>query len=172
MSAAQIEAHHGAGMLRAFFDPKVIMLSLNYIGIVTASLGMLLFLPQIIKELGVSNMQVGWITMIPYICRRDQHGVLRLAVGPHRRPALEPVHDLRDLDGRADHRRADDRHLVGVGRHHDRRDRVLRNEGPVLVDADDVPDRRPRRPPASPGSTRSAISAGFSARRSSVGPRT
>jgi ACS family tartrate transporter-like MFS transporter len=44
------------------------MLSLNYIGIVTASLGMLLFLPQIIKELGVTNMQVGWLTMIPYIC--------------------------------------------------------------------------------------------------------
>jgi ACS family tartrate transporter-like MFS transporter len=64
----QIEAHHGAGLLRAFYDPKVIMLSLNYIGIVTASLGMLLFLPQIIKELGVSNMEVGWLTMIPYIC--------------------------------------------------------------------------------------------------------
>ena len=52
----QIEAHHGFSMLRAFYDPKVVMLSLNYIGIVTASLGMLLFLPQIIKELGVSNM--------------------------------------------------------------------------------------------------------------------
>ena len=64
----QIEAHHGVGMLRAFFDAKVVMLSLNYIGIVTASLGMLLFLPQIIKELGVTNMQVGWLTMIPYIC--------------------------------------------------------------------------------------------------------
>jgi ACS family tartrate transporter-like MFS transporter len=64
----QIEAHHGVGMLRAFFDPKVVMLSLNYIGIVTASLGMLLFLPTIIKELGVSNMQVGWLTMIPYSC--------------------------------------------------------------------------------------------------------
>jgi ACS family tartrate transporter-like MFS transporter len=64
----QIEAHHGSGILRAFFDPKVVMLSLNYIGIVTASLGMLLFLPQILKELGVSNMQVGWLTMIPYAC--------------------------------------------------------------------------------------------------------
>ena len=64
----QIEAHHGLGVLRSFFDPKVVMLSLNYIGIVTASLGMLLFLPQIIKELGVTNMQVGWLTMIPYIC--------------------------------------------------------------------------------------------------------
>jgi len=56
------------GILRSFFDPKVVLLSINYIGIVTASLGMLLFLPQIIKELGVTNMQVGWLTMIPYIC--------------------------------------------------------------------------------------------------------
>src|SRR5260370_40808026 len=64
----QIKAHHGAGLLRAFYDPKVIMLSLNYARIVTASLGMLLFVPQIIKELGVSNMEGGWITMIPYIC--------------------------------------------------------------------------------------------------------
>jgi MFS transporter, ACS family, tartrate transporter len=62
----QIEAHHGVSMLRAFFDPKVVLLSLNYIGIVTASLGMLLFVPQILKDLGVSNMQVGWLTMIPY----------------------------------------------------------------------------------------------------------
>jgi ACS family tartrate transporter-like MFS transporter len=64
----QIAAAHGVGILRSFWDPKVIMLALNYIGIVTASLGMLLFLPTIIKELGISNMQVGWITMIPYIC--------------------------------------------------------------------------------------------------------
>ena len=62
-----IETEHGIGILRSFFDPKVLLLSLNYIGIVTASLGLLLFLPQIIKQLGVSNMQVGWITMIPYI---------------------------------------------------------------------------------------------------------
>ena len=64
----QIAAAHGVGILRSFWDPKVIMLALNYIGIVTASLGMLLFLPTIIKELGITNMQVGWVTMIPYIC--------------------------------------------------------------------------------------------------------
>jgi MFS transporter, ACS family, tartrate transporter len=51
------------------FDPKVLLLSLNYLGIVTASLGMVFFIPQIIKSLGnSSNMNVGWLTMIPYIC--------------------------------------------------------------------------------------------------------
>jgi ACS family tartrate transporter-like MFS transporter len=64
----QIEATHGVGIWRSFWDPKVVLLALNYTGIVTASLGMLLFLPTIIKELGISNMRVGWITMIPYGC--------------------------------------------------------------------------------------------------------
>jgi ACS family tartrate transporter-like MFS transporter len=54
---------------QGMFDPKVLLLSLNYLGIVTASLGMLIFIPQIIKSLGqFSNMTVGWLTMIPYIC--------------------------------------------------------------------------------------------------------
>src|ERR1700737_337480 len=54
---------------QALYNPKVLLLALNYLGIVTASLGMLIFIPQIIKSLGVSsNMMVGWLTMIPYIC--------------------------------------------------------------------------------------------------------
>jgi ACS family tartrate transporter-like MFS transporter len=53
----------------ALYNPKVLLLALNYIGIVTASLGMLIFIPQMIKSLGnYSNMTVGWLTMIPYIC--------------------------------------------------------------------------------------------------------
>ena len=54
---------------QALYNPKVLLLALNYLGIVTASLGMLFFIPQIIKSLGnYSNMTVGWLTMIPYIC--------------------------------------------------------------------------------------------------------
>ena len=54
---------------QSMIDPKVLLLSLNYLGIVTASLGMLFFIPQIIKSIGVtSNMTVGWLTMVPYIC--------------------------------------------------------------------------------------------------------
>jgi len=56
-------------MWEALYNPKVLLLALNYFGIVTASLGMLFFIPQIIKSLGnYSNMTVGWLTMIPYIC--------------------------------------------------------------------------------------------------------
>jgi len=56
-------------MLESMWNPKVLLLSLNYFGIVTASLGLLFFIPQIIKSLGhESNMNIGWLTMIPYIC--------------------------------------------------------------------------------------------------------
>jgi len=50
-------------------NARVLLLALNYFGIVVASLGMLIFIPQIIKSLGkFDNMMVGWLTMIPYVC--------------------------------------------------------------------------------------------------------
>ncbi len=62
------EAVRVYGLWQGLFNPKVLLLSLNYLGIVTASLGMLIFIPQIIKSLGhFSDMTVGWLTMIPYI---------------------------------------------------------------------------------------------------------
>jgi ACS family tartrate transporter-like MFS transporter len=63
-----VQQEHKVSLLQSFWDPRVLLLSLNYLGIVTASLGMLLFLPQIVKQLGLSNMEVGWVTMIPYAC--------------------------------------------------------------------------------------------------------
>jgi len=64
----QVQKEHNVSVWRSFWDPRVVLLSINYLGIVTASLGMLLFLPQIVKQLGLTNMQVGWVTMIPYGC--------------------------------------------------------------------------------------------------------
>src|SRR6202453_5216227 len=62
------EAVRVFSMLQGMFDLKVLLLALNYFGIVVASLGVLFFVPQIIKSIGVtSNMTVGWLTMIPYI---------------------------------------------------------------------------------------------------------
>ena len=55
-------------MWQTMINPKVLLLSLNYLGIVTASLGMLIFTPQIIKAIGhTDNMTVGWLTMVPYM---------------------------------------------------------------------------------------------------------
>jgi len=62
------EAVRTFSLLQGMFDRKVLLLALNYFGIVVASLGVLIFVPQMIKPLGnLSNMTVGWLTMIPYI---------------------------------------------------------------------------------------------------------
>ncbi len=63
-----VDAKRKVSMWQSFWDPKVLLLTLNYFGIVGASIGMLLFLPQIVKQLGLTNMQVGFVSMIPYIC--------------------------------------------------------------------------------------------------------
>jgi MFS transporter, ACS family, tartrate transporter len=64
-----IEAVRIYSLWQSLYNPKVLLLALNYFGIVTASLGMLIFIPQIIKSLGhTSDMTVGWLTMIPYLC--------------------------------------------------------------------------------------------------------
>ena len=74
LSAKLASERHAKESVRKFsiwqgmFDPKVLLLALNYFGIVVASLGVLIFVPQMIKSLGsLSNMAVGWLTMIPYI---------------------------------------------------------------------------------------------------------
>jgi ACS family tartrate transporter-like MFS transporter len=62
------EAKGRMTLWQSLINPKVLLLAFNYLGIVTASLGMLIFIPQIIKSLGVTNnMTVGWLTMIPYV---------------------------------------------------------------------------------------------------------
>ena len=61
------EAVKKFSFFEGFYNPKVLLLSLNYFGIVVASLGILFFVPQMIKSIGVTNnMTVGWLTMIPY----------------------------------------------------------------------------------------------------------
>jgi len=64
----RIEAQRRIGLWESLWDTKVLLLALNYLGVVTASIGMLQFVPQIIKQLGFANMQVGLVTMIPYFC--------------------------------------------------------------------------------------------------------
>ncbi|HKX06585.1 MAG TPA: MFS transporter [Stellaceae bacterium] len=64
----QIEAAHTVGLLESFWNPRVLLLALNFLGIVTAALGLVIFMPQMIKQLGLTNMQVGWAGMIPYLC--------------------------------------------------------------------------------------------------------
>jgi ACS family tartrate transporter-like MFS transporter len=62
------EAVRKFSFVEGLYNPKVLLMALNYFGIVVASLGILFFVPQMIKDIGVTdNMTVGWLTMIPYI---------------------------------------------------------------------------------------------------------
>jgi len=54
-------------LLRALADPRVLALSMIYLMSVTANYGIVFFMPQIIKGIGLSNMMTGVMSSIPYI---------------------------------------------------------------------------------------------------------
>jgi ACS family tartrate transporter-like MFS transporter len=62
----QVESAGRISMLRALVDWRVLVLSAIYLTGVTASYGVVFFLPQIIKSLGLSNLMTGFVTAIPY----------------------------------------------------------------------------------------------------------
>lgn len=64
----QIAAAHGASLRDALRNPLLYRLALiNFCGIV-GSIGVGLWMPQIIKQLGVSHTATGFLTAIPYLC--------------------------------------------------------------------------------------------------------
>ena len=97
-------------------NPKVLLLSVNYLGIVTASLGLLLFVPQIIKSLGATNMGTGYATSLAYVCGAISMIDLGLDLRPDGRSALAAVLHLHPSHRRPGDRRRDDGHLVVAGR--------------------------------------------------------
>ena len=129
------------GVWQSMFDPKVLLLSLNYFGIVVASLGMLIFIPQIIKSIGAgsSNMAVGWLTMIPYLCG----GISLVVWGRISTACVSADGIVSGLSGVRDwivYRRLYDGIVVVTRGHVARCDGLLRLERAVLGDAIDVPD--------------------------------
>jgi MFS transporter, ACS family, tartrate transporter len=63
-----IESHAGQlSLWRTLCDPRVLALSLMYLTAVTASYGVVFFLPQIVKQLGLSNLTTGFVSAVPYV---------------------------------------------------------------------------------------------------------
>jgi D-galactonate transporter len=58
---------HGLNVLQAMFNPKVLALCLVYFGAVATNYGTAFWLPQIVKAFGLSNVQVGFVSAIPYL---------------------------------------------------------------------------------------------------------
>jgi ACS family tartrate transporter-like MFS transporter len=54
-------------LLRALADPRVLALSMIYLMSVTANYGIVFFMPQIIKGIGLSNMMTGVMSALPYV---------------------------------------------------------------------------------------------------------
>jgi ACS family tartrate transporter-like MFS transporter len=64
---SKIESVGRLTMLQALVDPRVLVLSAIYLTGVTASYGLVFFMPQIVKSLGLSNLATGFVTAIPYV---------------------------------------------------------------------------------------------------------
>ena len=52
---------------QSLYNPRVIALALIYFGIAASSVGLVMFLAQIVKELGLSNLMTGFASAIPYV---------------------------------------------------------------------------------------------------------
>lgn len=54
-------------VMQALLNPRVLGLSLVYFGAVACNYGIGFFLPQIVKGFGLTNLQTGFVTAIPYV---------------------------------------------------------------------------------------------------------
>ena len=62
-----IEQIRAFSILSAMTNPLVLILTVIFAGIAMAGIGTVLFLPQILKAIGVSNTQAGLLTAVPYL---------------------------------------------------------------------------------------------------------
>ena len=54
-------------VLQALANPRTLALATVWLGTVTASLGLVLFLPQILKAIGLTTMMIGVAAAVPYV---------------------------------------------------------------------------------------------------------
>ncbi|MBV9554950.1 MAG: MFS transporter [Alphaproteobacteria bacterium] len=63
----EVEAVRTYSMWQSMYNPRVLALAVIYFGVAAASVGLVMFLAQIVKELGLSNLMTGYVSSIPYI---------------------------------------------------------------------------------------------------------
>ncbi len=137
----QLESVRAYTLWQSLYNPRVLALALIYFGIAAASVGLVMFLAQIVKELGLSNLMTGLRVIDPLCGRyaRDDRRWVRNRPDGRAPPELRRAVPVRC--DRAGAGRIDARHLVVDCRLVDRDDRLLRHETIVLADAVAVPDR-------------------------------
>jgi MFS transporter, ACS family, tartrate transporter len=77
----RVSARHYS-VLQALLNPRVLALSLVYFGAVATNYGLSFFLPQIVKAFGMTNLQTGFVSAIPYVV-----GVVSIVWWSHRSDA-------------------------------------------------------------------------------------
>jgi MFS transporter, ACS family, tartrate transporter len=60
------EAVHTFRVMEALFNPRVLAVALIYFGANATNYGLSFFLPQIVKSFGLTNLQTGFVTSLPY----------------------------------------------------------------------------------------------------------
>lgn len=79
------EAVRAFSVKQALFNPRVLAIALIYFGANATNYGLSFFLPQIVKSFGLSNVQTGFVTSLPYVV-----GVISMIVwGRHSDRKLE-----------------------------------------------------------------------------------
>jgi ACS family tartrate transporter-like MFS transporter len=63
----EVENNGRMTLMRALSDPRVVALSMIYLMSVTANYGIVFFMPQIVKGIGLSNMMTGVLSSGPYV---------------------------------------------------------------------------------------------------------
>jgi ACS family tartrate transporter-like MFS transporter len=63
----EVEAERTYSIWQTMYNPRVIVLAVIYFGIAAASVGLVMFLAQIVKELGLSDFWTGYASAIPYV---------------------------------------------------------------------------------------------------------
>jgi MFS transporter, ACS family, tartrate transporter len=63
----EVEAVRTYSLWESMYNPRVLALAVIYFGVAAASVGLVMFLAQIVKELGLSNLVTGYVASIPYI---------------------------------------------------------------------------------------------------------
>jgi ACS family tartrate transporter-like MFS transporter len=63
----QREAVHDLSVFQVLFNPRVLALGVGGFGIAYSTYGIVYFLPQIVKAFGLTNMQTGFVSAIPFL---------------------------------------------------------------------------------------------------------
>ena len=62
-----VETGRTISVLQSLFNPRMLALAAIHLGQAGVSVGIAVFAAQIIKQLGLTNMQTGFTTAIPYV---------------------------------------------------------------------------------------------------------